>query len=334
MFRVSKQAVSALTGSVAMFALGVMLFAQATAPPDKSVPFKSTMANPYRLVESWPKLGSIPPGPAIGIIPDEKGGVWLLHRSDPPLLHIDAAGNVYLAGIASTGGGNYVSKLNPAGSPIFTTYFGGTETNVEWIEHLAVDLAGNIHVVGLTDASNFPTTAGAFQTAFQGGFDDGFLATWNATGDALARFFTPDVVQEELPNRLVPNGATRDLAAILQGAERGKQVLRKQVFELHNVISSGLQVAVEDGVVRSARIAFGGMAATPKRAARAEAALVGQPWTAQTIANAQGALAEDFAPITDWRASAEYRAQAARNLLKRFYLESAGEPARLVREVA
>ena len=94
MFRVSKQAVSALTGSVAMFALGVMLFAQATAPPDKSVPFKSTMANPYRLVESWPKLGSIPPGPAIGIIPDEKGGVWLLHRSDPPLLHIDAAGNV------------------------------------------------------------------------------------------------------------------------------------------------------------------------------------------------------------------------------------------------
>ena len=56
--------------------------------------------------------------------------------------------------------------------------------------------------------------------------------------------------------------------------------------------------------------------------------------TAQTIANAQGALAEDFAPITDWGASAEYRAQAARNLLKRFYLESAGEPARLVREVA
>jgi xanthine dehydrogenase small subunit len=95
-----------------------------------------------------------------------------------------------------------------------------------------------------------------------------------------------------------------------------------------------LQVAVEDGVVRTARIAFGGMAATPKRAAKAEAALVGQPWTAQTIAEAQGALAEDFAPISDWRASAEYRAASARGLLQRFFLETAGEPARLVREVA
>ena len=94
MARASKWAVSVITASLAMFALGPWLFAQATAPADKSVPFKSTMANPYHLVESWPKLGNIPPGPAIGIIPDEKGGVWLLHRSDPPLLHIDAAGNV------------------------------------------------------------------------------------------------------------------------------------------------------------------------------------------------------------------------------------------------
>ena len=94
MSRAGKWVVSAITGSLAMFALGPWLFAQATAPADKSVPFKSTMANPYHLVESWPKLGNIPPGPAIGIIPDEKGGVWLLHRSDPPLVHIDGAGNV------------------------------------------------------------------------------------------------------------------------------------------------------------------------------------------------------------------------------------------------
>ena len=66
MARAGKWAVSAITGSLAMFALGPWLFAQATAPADKSVPFKSTMANPYRLVENWPKLGSIPPGPAIG----------------------------------------------------------------------------------------------------------------------------------------------------------------------------------------------------------------------------------------------------------------------------
>jgi xanthine dehydrogenase small subunit len=87
-------------------------------------------------------------------------------------------------------------------------------------------------------------------------------------------------------------------------------------------------------MVRLARIAFGGMAATPKRAMKAEAALVGQPWTAQTIAGAQGALAEDFQPITDWRASAEYRSTVAGNLLRRFFLESAGESVQLVREVA
>ena len=102
-----------------------------------------------------------------------------------------------------------------------------------------------------------------------------------------------------------------------------------------SAVACGLQVAVEDGVVRSARIAFGGMAATPKRAAKAEAALVGQPWTAQTIAEAQAALAEDFAPISDWRASAEYRARVgARAACSGSILESAGEPARLVREVA
>jgi hypothetical protein len=94
MSQLSKWAARAVIGSVAVRALGALLVAQATAPADKSVPFKSTMANPYRLVENWPKLGSIPPGPAIGIIPDEKGGVWLLHRSDPPLLHIDGAGDV------------------------------------------------------------------------------------------------------------------------------------------------------------------------------------------------------------------------------------------------
>src|SRR5437016_4742286 len=94
MRQVRKWALSFVTGSLAAVALGALVFAQATAPADKSVPFKSTMANPYHLVENWPKLGTIPPGPAIGIIPDDKGGVWLLHRSNPPLLHIDAAGNV------------------------------------------------------------------------------------------------------------------------------------------------------------------------------------------------------------------------------------------------
>ena len=57
-------------------------------------PWTSTMASPYRITPAWPKLGDIKPGAAIGIIPDGKGGTWLHHRSEPPILHIDAAGNV------------------------------------------------------------------------------------------------------------------------------------------------------------------------------------------------------------------------------------------------
>ena len=66
-----------------------------------------------------------------------------------------------------------------------------------------------------------------------------------ATGDALARFFTPDVVQEEFPNRLVAAGARRDLAAILEGALRGRQVMRAQHFEVRHALATDDRVALE-----------------------------------------------------------------------------------------
>jgi hypothetical protein len=69
---------------------------------------KSTMENPYRLVADWPHLGKISPGGATGLIPDGNGGVWLLHRSEPPILHIDASGNVVQSfgqGVLGTGHG-------------------------------------------------------------------------------------------------------------------------------------------------------------------------------------------------------------------------------------
>ncbi|MDX9885767.1 xanthine dehydrogenase small subunit [Thauera sp.] len=79
---------------------------------------------------------------------------------------------------------------------------------------------------------------------------------------------------------------------------------------------------LEDGVVRAPRIAFGGMAATPRRAPRTEAALEGKPWNEATLALALQALATDFDPLTDLRASASYRRRAAAGLLRRFHLET------------
>ena len=97
-------------------------------------------------------------------------------------------------------------------------------------------------------------------------------------------------------------------------------------------VAAGISVIIENGTIRSARIAFGGMAATPKRAAHAEAALVNQCWSAETFDATAMALKEDFAPLTDWRASSQYRQLVAGNLLRRFYLEqdkNSDAPARL-----
>ena len=80
-------------------------------------------------------------------------------------------------------------------------------------------------------------------------------------------------------------------------------------------------------VVRDARIAFGGMAGTPMRAADCETFLEGRPWSQETIDGAVEILDQCYAPITDWRASAEYRRRAAANLLRKCFLETSS-PAR------
>lgn len=80
----------------------------------------------------------------------------------------------------------------------------------------------------------------------------------------------------------------------------------------------------DDNCVESIHIAFGGMAGTPKRAREVEAILHGKPWTEDTIAAAREAFDRDYQPLTDWRATKEYRQLTAKNLLTRFYLETSG----------
>ena len=71
-----------------------------------------------------------------------------------------------------------------------------------------------------------------------------------------------------------------------------------------------------------ARIAFGGMAATPQRAAQTETFLRNQAWTEENLVIAMGLLADDYAPLSDMRASNSYRMTTAQNLLRRFWLET------------
>lgn len=85
-----------------------------------------------------------------------------------------------------------------------------------------------------------------------------------------------------------------------------------------------LNLDIADGRVRRARIGAGGVAAVPARARQAEAALAGQPWTLETVERAAAALQAEFQPITDMRASGEYRRAVLAGLLQRFWLEHPG----------
>ena len=90
-----------------------------------------------------------------------------------------------------------------------------------------------------------------------------------------------------------------------------------------SAVCAAFAIRLDDAArVTDARIAFGGMAATPKRAASTEAALIGQDWTEASVRAAMHALDSDFQPLTDMRASSAYRAKVARNVLLRFYLET------------
>ncbi|MDB5454806.1 MAG: xanthine dehydrogenase, small subunit, partial [Caulobacter sp.] len=112
--------------------------------------------------------------------------------------------------------------------------------------------------------------------------------------------------------------------------------LSKRFDQDISAVCAAFALTIEAGVVVAARIAFGGMAATPKRALACEAALVGQPWTPATIETAVAALGADFTPLSDMRASATYRTLAAGNLLRKAFVESGADaaPTRIVPESA
>jgi xanthine dehydrogenase small subunit len=88
-----------------------------------------------------------------------------------------------------------------------------------------------------------------------------------------------------------------------------------------SAVCAAFNLSIENGVVSGVRIAFGGMAAIPKRARACEAALRGKPWNQANIERACQALAEDFTPLSDFRASKEYRLLTAQNLLRKYFIE-------------
>ena len=91
-----------------------------------------------------------------------------------------------------------------------------------------------------------------------------------------------------------------------------------------SAVCLAINLQIENGAVTRASVGAGGVAATPVRAVQTEAALTGQPWTAATVQHAITTLRAEFSPISDMRASSNYRREVLGNLLQRYWLESQG----------
>lgn len=100
--------------------------------------------------------------------------------------------------------------------------------------------------------------------------------------------------------------------------------ISKRIGQDISAVCGAYALDINNGNIVAARIAYGGMAAIPKRAGHTETMLTGQTWSSSSIEAALSGIARDFAPLSDMRASAAYRLKVAQNLLKRLYLEHAG----------
>ena len=107
--------------------------------------------------------------------------------------------------------------------------------------------------------------------------------------------------------------------------------LTKRFDQDISAVLACLNLTVTKGLITSARLAFGGMAGTPKRALATESSLVGQPFILSSFDAAKVALASDFAPLSDMRASAAYRLLAAQNMLTRYFHDLSGDATDVLR---
>ena len=118
---------------------------------------------------------------------------------------------------------------------------------------------------------------------------------------------------------------------VLSLSKEGEGPERLQVYKVSkrfdddiSAICLAINLQIENKVVISASIGAGGVAATPVRARKTEAALLGKPWTSVTVQQAMTILRAEFSPISDMRASSAYRREVLGNLLQRYWLENQG----------
>ncbi|MDR0808639.1 MAG: xanthine dehydrogenase small subunit [Gemmobacter sp.] len=136
---------------------------------------------------------------------------------------------------------------------------------------------------------------------------------------ALEEFFLDYRKQDRRPGEFVE---AVTIPAIAPGLRVWK--LSKRFDQDISAVLGAFNLMVKGGIITAARIAFGGMAGIPKRAPAMEAALIGQPFAQAAFEAAKAAVARDFTPLSDMRASAAYRMEAAGNMALRYWQEAEG----------
>ncbi|MEQ1805445.1 MAG: xanthine dehydrogenase small subunit [Burkholderiaceae bacterium] len=143
-------------------------------------------------------------------------------------------------------------------------------------------------------------------------------------GARIRRMDLAEFYVDYMKNRLEPGEFVQGLNVPALPATREVRAYKiSKRFDCDiSALCAGFAIELDGAKVKQVRLAYGGMAGVVKRAAHAEAALLGQPWNEGSVVAAQTALERDFTPLSDMRASASYRMQVAKNLLQRFWLET------------
>lgn len=137
---------------------------------------------------------------------------------------------------------------------------------------------------------------------------------------ALEDFYL-DYMKNQLESGEFVQALAIPLSAVTPRQVRAYKISKRFDCDI-SALCAGFSIELDGDVVKTIRLAYGGMAATVRRAAGAEAALLGKRWSQEAVNAAKAALASDYQPLSDMRASADYRLQVAQNLLQRFWLET------------
>jgi xanthine dehydrogenase small subunit len=190
------------------------------------------------------------------------------------------------------------------------------------------ELGHMIERIGSTQIRNCGTLGGNIGNASPIGDMPPPLMALNAQltlrlGDITRKLAVEDFFIDYKVTDLKPGEFIQDITVpLLTGLEQLKVYkISKRIDDDISAVLAAFLLEIEDDCVKTVRIAFGGMAAVPKRARHCEKVLRGQLFTQQAINDAKQALCQDFSPMSDVRASSEYRMQVAQNLLQKCFIE-------------